>query len=123
MKKSGIWILAAITLAFVAFTAGFFLGRNYDRSPVQLSAKPFPVSTGSTAGTTAPTQSTAAGRVNINTAEAEQLQTLPGIGPVLAQRIIDHRMTYGYFKAVEDIAKVEGIGQKRMEELKDYITV
>ncbi len=123
MKKSGIWILAAITLAFVAFTAGFFLGNNYDRSPVQLSTKPFSASAGSTAGTTAPTQSTTAGKVNINTAEAEQLQTLPGIGPVLAQRIIDHRMTYGYFNVVEDIANVEGIGQKRMEELKDFITV
>jgi competence protein ComEA len=61
--------------------------------------------------------------VNINTASQEELETLPGIGPSLAQRIIQYRETSGPFKVPEDIKNVSGIGEKRYEQLKDYITV
>jgi len=63
------------------------------------------------------------GLVNINTADLSQLDTLPGIGPSLAQRIIQYRETNGPFNSVEDIKNVSGIGDKRFEELKDKITV
>lgn len=63
------------------------------------------------------------GLVNINTADAGQLDTLPGIGPALAQRIIQYRETNGPFYSVEDIKNVSGIGDKKYEELKDKITV
>jgi competence protein ComEA len=62
-------------------------------------------------------------KVNINTATLEQLQTLPRIGPAIAQRILDFRKENGNFKRVEDLMKVRGIGEKVFNQLKDLITV
>ena len=62
-------------------------------------------------------------KVNINTATIEELDTLPGIGPSIAQRIIDYRTTHGPFQSVEDIKNVRGIGDATFEKLKDKITV
>ncbi len=122
MKKSGIWILVVLTLIFAAFVAGFYVGRNYNRPPVQVSSQP-PKTTAASTAATAPTQSTAAGKLNINEATEEQLQQLPGIGPVLAKQIVAYRMTYGYFHSVSELLNVEGFGQKRLEALLEYITV
>ena len=63
------------------------------------------------------------GRININTASPAELTDLPGIGTVLAGRIVDYRTQYGFFAAIEDIMRVSGIGQKRFEALMDKITV
>jgi competence protein ComEA len=63
------------------------------------------------------------GRVNLNTATLSQLDGLPGVGPVLAQRILDHRTQTGAFRAVSDLRKVDGIGDSRYEQLKDLVTV
>jgi len=63
------------------------------------------------------------GKVNINTATAAELDTLPGVGPSIAQRIIDYRTTNGPFKSIEDIKDVRGIGDATFEEMKDKITV
>jgi len=65
----------------------------------------------------------AGGPVNINTATAEELETLPGIGEVTAQRIIDYREANGPFETVEDIQNVSGIGPKTLEGMRDLITV
>jgi competence protein ComEA len=65
----------------------------------------------------------AAGPVNLNTATLAQLDTLPGVGPVLAQRIIDHRERHGAFRAVGDLRQVDGIGEARYEQLRDLVTV
>lgn len=62
-------------------------------------------------------------KININTASKETLETLPGIGEVLAQRIIDLREKRGGFKRVEEIQDVSGIGVKKFEAIKDLITV
>jgi competence protein ComEA len=61
-------------------------------------------------------------RVNINTADAAALETLPGIGPALAQRILDYRQAHGPFLRVEDIMEVSGIGKATFEKLSDQIT-
>lgn len=63
------------------------------------------------------------GRVNLNSAGSEELQTLPGVGPAIASRIIDYRNTNGSFQSVEDIKNVTGIGEKIYEKLKDNICV
>jgi len=63
------------------------------------------------------------GKVNINTATAEELDTLPGVGPSIAQRIIDYRTANGPFRSIEDIKNVKGIGDATFEKLKDKITV
>jgi competence protein ComEA len=63
------------------------------------------------------------GLVNLNTATLEQLQTLPGVGPVLAQRIVEYREQNGGFGSVADLRKVSGIGDARYNELKARVTV
>ena len=62
-------------------------------------------------------------KVNINTANKEKLETLPGIGETTAQKIIDYREANGKFKTIEDIKNVNGIGEAKYESLKDKITV
>jgi len=61
--------------------------------------------------------------VNLNTATLADLDSLPGVGPVLAQRILDARDAQGGFRAVGDLRKVDGIGDARYEQLKDLVTV
>ncbi|WP_425394470.1 ComEA family DNA-binding protein [Actinoplanes subtropicus] len=63
------------------------------------------------------------GLVNLNTATLADLDTLPGVGPVLAQRILAARDAQGGFKAVSDLRKVDGIGDARYEQLKDLVTI
>jgi competence protein ComEA len=80
---------------------------------------------GNSAFNAAPGMNSAAvsGLVNINTADQGQLDTLPGIGSSLAQRIIQYRDSNGPFKDIEDLKDVSGIGDKNFENLKDMITV
>lgn len=61
--------------------------------------------------------------ININTASRSELETLPGIGPTTAQKIIDYRTENGPFTSIEDIVNVSGIGPVTFERLKDLITV
>lgn len=61
--------------------------------------------------------------ININTASADELDSLPGIGPSIAQRILDYREENGPFAAIEDILNVSGIGPSTFEQIKDLITV
>jgi len=61
--------------------------------------------------------------VNINTASLEQLQTLPEIGPIKAQAIVDYRKSKGNFKTIDDIKNVKGIGEKTFDKLKPQIAV
>lgn len=70
-----------------------------------------------------PSEETEEDRVNINTASASELDALPGIGPVLAQRIIDRRTERGPFTSVEELLEVDGIGQATLDGLREFITV
>lgn len=65
----------------------------------------------------------AVGKINLNTATIEQLDTLPGVGPVTAQAILGWRQTNGRFGAVEDLLDVKGIGEATLAELKDLVVV
>lgn len=63
------------------------------------------------------------GLVNINTANQSDLETLPSIGPVMAQRILEYRQANGGFSSVEELTNVQGIGSKTLEKLRAHITV
>lgn len=118
MKKASI-ILIVITLIACAFTGGFFLGRTANRSDVVLQQ---PETTERTTPSAA-TEATESGLLDINTATAAELATLPGIGQVLGQRIVDYRQENGPFTDVGQLTNVEDIGDKRLEDILDLITV
>jgi competence protein ComEA len=61
--------------------------------------------------------------VNVNTASLDQLETLPGIGPALGQRIIDYRQAHGPFRSVDDLLNVSGIGDARLADIRSKVTV
>lgn len=62
-------------------------------------------------------------KVNINTANLDKLQTLPGIGEAMAKRIIEYRTENGKFQSIEDIKNVSGIGDSKFEKIKEYIVI
>ncbi|MHA6618476.1 helix-hairpin-helix domain-containing protein [Pseudonocardia sp. DLS-67] len=64
-----------------------------------------------------------AGKVDLNTATVEQLDTLPGVGPVTAQRIIEWRTRNGRFTRVEQLREIEGIGERRFAQLREVVTM
>lgn len=64
-----------------------------------------------------------ASKIDINTATSDELQTLKGIGPATAEKILAYRSDVGYFKSIEEIKNVDGIGEKTYENLKNDITV
>jgi competence protein ComEA len=61
--------------------------------------------------------------VNLNTATSEQLDTLPGVGPVTAQKILDWRAAHGAFSSVEELLEIDGIGEKTLAELVPHVTL
>ena len=139
MKNSITAVLISVTLAFAAFVAGFYIGKNTVNTKTEIfgytdttagsgsSAEQAPTSSPeipsdpqgsggvSTPQTTFP--------ININTATLEELDLIPGIGPVLAQRILDYREEIGRFTSVEELLDVSGIGEKTLAKMLEYITV
>jgi comEA protein len=61
--------------------------------------------------------------VNLNSATSEELQQVPGIGPATAERILQMRKSYGAFKSVDDLLAIRGLGTKRLEKMRKYLTV
>jgi len=61
--------------------------------------------------------------ININTANLDELQLVPGIGPVTAGKILQMRKSYGSFKSVDDLLAIRGLGPKRLDKMRKYLTV
>lgn len=127
MRKRRISLLVVITFVFAAFTLGFFLGSSQNRDAISVSVPAEMV-------TAPPVETTLSERipeepktvtfpVNINTAAKDDLMALPGIGNILAERILAYRTEHGTFRAVEELMLVEGIGEKKMEAILDLITI
>ena len=126
MKKPRLSILVAVTLLFAVFTLGFFLGRNGSHGSVELSVpaamQTLPPQT--TCPEPTPPETVAVTfPIDINRADAEQLTALPGIGEVLAGRIVAYREENGSFLSTQELQNVEGIGEKRLDAILDLITV
>ena len=62
-------------------------------------------------------------QLNINSAQTRDFDNLPGVGPSLAERIIEYRHKYGSFENVDELVKVKGLGSKKLESIKEYVTV
>lgn len=126
MKNKVSVLLAVVTALFVGFTLGLFVGRNSGSGTVTLAVSPqmqtAPTAAATAAAETVPDE-TVSFPVNINTADADTLTALPGIGQVLAERIVAYRRQNGSFRAIEEITKVEGIGEKKAEAILELITV
>jgi competence protein ComEA len=75
------------------------------------------------AGPAVPGGAAPAAQLDLNTATLEQFDQLPGVGPVLAQRIVDYRTQHGAFRSVDQLQEVTGIGERRYAELKDLVRV
>ncbi len=126
MKKPRLSILVAVTLLFAVFTLGFFLGKNGSHGSVELSVpaamQTLPPQTTCPEPTTPETVAVTF-PIDINRADAEQLTALPGIGEVLAGRIVAYREENGSFLSTQELQNVEGIGEKRLDAILDLITV
>lgn len=114
MRKERFPILIIITASFVILTSVFITARYYSDSQHILNDVP-----DSTYSTVIHTD----GRLDLNTASAQELSMLPGIGDKLSQRIIAYREENGPFKKVSDLEKVKGIGTKLLDSISDYLTV
>lgn len=127
MKKQPIYLLFLAGALFAGITLGFFLGRNLTRGDVIVSLPESMYTEPTQASTAASVETTGAEEVSfpldINQADSEALQALPGIGEVLAGRIIAYRDENGPFSSPDQLMSVEGIGEKRLEAILDYITI
>ena len=112
--KKGRNIMLTVFLLLVALILGVFIGRNYPNSSITLTENT--LSQGSTAATVSQIE-----RLNINTASQRQLANLPGIGEILAGRIIDYRTQNGPFASTDELLQVEGIGEKKLKGIEHLI--
>lgn len=118
-------ITLVATVAFLAFLAGWFLRGGGGEASIRVETQRTltgpqrePVALGT------PAPSPEAGRlVNINTADAETLETLPGIGAKRAADIVAYRAEHGPFRVAEELTDVPGIGEGTLAGLMEYITV
>ena len=104
---------AAVLAAALLFSAGVLAARGNKDGPVT-------VSRGEAAVSAAETEQ-GSGLIDINSAGAEELDLLPGIGPVKAAAIIDYRAEHGPFSGVQELLEVPGIGEATLEGLRDYV--
>ena len=127
-QKIAGWVYGILLVA-AAFVLGWFAGVGQTPSPIQVTvsetvqepAVPAAESQTQVQDQTQPQAET--GLIDLNTADQAALETLPGIGPTLAARILAYRETIGRFVAKEQIMDVEGIGEKRYADLEQLITV
>lgn len=133
-RKTAEVLLLILVAAALAFCSGYALGEANRSGTIEVTTQQTaqsnetlpPVDTptegSASSGQSSPSERTS-GLLELNTAGKEELMELPGIGEVLAERIIAYRQENGGFHAVEDLLNVDGIGEKRLDAIRDLITV
>lgn len=127
-------MLLAVLLIFVGFLAGLLVGRmttgnmylyssERGNSAAVSSESIDPTETVQFIDPTVPHEINKKTRLDLNVVTKEELMEIPGIGEVLAQRILDFRQQHGSFYSIDELAEVEGIGEKRLEDLRKYLYV
>ena len=130
MKDKLLLALGAFCVVLVVFTMGLFVGRNMGGDEIVVNRIPpatekvdiLAAMETEPPEPTEPPPTEPRYPININTADAEALDYLPGIGPELAGRIVDYREANGAFMELTDLLNVSGIGPGRLEKILPYIT-
>lgn len=115
--KKGSAVLLAFSAVFFALIIGIFIGRNTGARQIHNLVEYEQLCTNAiTADESDP-------RLNINDLSAMQLQSIPGIGEVLAQRIVIYRESNGPFNAMDELLNVKGIGEKKLKQIESLLKV
>lgn len=118
MKKLFIFILPFITIAFSIYTIHLVTNGTITRQYINLDQLQSEYKAAVENSCITPE-----GKININTAPAEVLTLLSGIGETLSQRIVEYRETIGPFQSIDELINVKGIGNAKIEKIKNYISV
>ena len=119
MKNPQSNLLILLTCLFAVVLGGFLTVRNQSAAPVRIS----PLSAVVPAPTTQPRPLMDPEKININMASVDELMALPGIGETTATRIVEYRTEHGPFRSVVQLTNVSGIGEKKLAQIIDLITV
>ena len=125
MKKGQMIILSICALS-ICLVVGIFLGRNLPSRNVRLAQHNIVNKENARITTETEIQEASQnqdGVIDLNNATKSQLMELPGIGEVIAQRIIEYRQEQSPFAAIEDLLNVKGIGEKKLEQIKPFVRV
>ena len=116
-------IIFCILLTVSVFVLGYLIGANQNTKSVKVTYASSVETTKENVEVREKEQTCEDGRIDLNTADQAQLETLPGIGPGLASRILEYRAENGGFESVEELKNVNGIGEVRYSEIADLVTV
>ena len=127
MRKPKLSPIIIFTLMFAAFTFGFMVGRQTCRTAITVNV-PLSLLTEPTRAPEEPPAATAAAvrvtfPIDINRANKDMFMELPGIGEVMAERIITYRNKHGSFTSVEELLNVEGMGTKKLDKIWNLIMI